>query len=63
MNKYIKIVLAAIVMIACSKDETTEKEVFTVSENQVTLTDLQIKNSGIETNILNNLNEDKIFYE
>jgi cobalt-zinc-cadmium efflux system membrane fusion protein len=55
MNKYIKIVLAAIVMIACSKDETTEKEVFAVSENQVTLTDLQIKNSGIETNILNNL--------
>ncbi len=55
MNKNIKIVLAAIVMIACSKDETTEKEVFTVSENQVTLTDLQIKNSGIETNILNNL--------
>lgn len=40
---------------SCSKEEVVQEEVETVVGDQVSLTDLQIKNSGIETNTLNNL--------
>lgn len=40
---------------SCSKKATVQEEISAVQGNQVTLTDLQIKNSGIETNTLSNL--------
>lgn len=54
MKKTILIVLS-IFLITCSKEEVLQEEVSTVSGDQVTLTDLQIKNSGIETGVLDNL--------
>ena len=54
MKKTLIIVLSLLV-ISCSKEETVKEEIGTVSGNQVTLTDLQIKNSGLEINTLNNL--------
>ena len=40
---------------SCSKEEVVPEEIGTVVGDQVSLTDLQIKNSGIETSTLNNL--------
>ncbi len=40
---------------SCSKEEVVQEEIGTVVGDQVSLTDLQIKNSGIETSTLNNL--------
>ncbi|MFC6267921.1 efflux RND transporter periplasmic adaptor subunit [Frigoriflavimonas asaccharolytica] len=54
-TKYIKILVALLILNSCSEEKTTEKEVFAVVENQVSLTDLQIKNAAIETNFLNKL--------
>ncbi|KIA88690.1 efflux RND transporter periplasmic adaptor subunit [Kaistella jeonii] len=49
------LILISLSILSCSKEETKKEEIPTVTGNQVTLTDLQIKNSDIETNILNNL--------
>jgi cobalt-zinc-cadmium efflux system membrane fusion protein len=49
------LIFIGLFLLSCSKEEMKTEEVPAVSGNQVTLTDLQIKNSGIETNILNNL--------
>lgn len=54
MKKFFLIILS-VSLFSCSKEETVKKEVTIVAGDQVTLTDLQIKNSGIETNTLNNL--------
>ncbi len=52
--KKIFLIVLAVSLFSCSKEETVKEEVTVVAANQVTLTDLQIKNSGIETNTLNN---------
>lgn len=48
------IILLGLLIFSCSKEEVAQEEIGTVSGDQVSLTDLQIKNSGIETNTLNN---------
>lgn len=53
--KKLLLIFLSLSIIACSKEETAKEEIPTVSGNQVSLTDLQIKNAGIETQILNNL--------
>ena len=55
MKNIIIILFAGLLIGSCSKEETAKEEIGTVSGNQVSLTDLQIKNAGIETQILNNL--------
>ena len=49
------LILVSLAILSCSKEETNKEEVSKISGNQITLTDLQIKNSGIETNTLTNL--------
>ena len=49
------LILLNLTIISCSKVEIKTEEIPAVSGNQVTLTDLQIKNSGIETSTLSNL--------
>lgn len=49
------LILLNLTIISCSKEEIKTEEIPAVSGNQVTLTDLQIKNSGIETSTLSNL--------
>ena len=49
------IILLGLLIFSCSKEEVVQEEIGTVVGDQVSLTDLQIKNSGIETNTLNNL--------
>ena len=53
--KNILLILLSLAVLSCSKEESVPKEIGTVVGDQVSLTDLQIKNSGIETNTLNNL--------
>ena len=53
--KKLVLIFLSISIISCSKEEATKEEIPAVSGDQVTLTDLQIKNAGIETQILNNL--------
>lgn len=54
MKKLLLIILS-VLLFSCSKEENLVEETSAVTGNQVTLTDLQIKNSGVETNTLNNL--------
>ncbi|MBF8456509.1 efflux RND transporter periplasmic adaptor subunit [Kaistella sp. G5-32] len=49
------IIFLSLIIFSCSKKELEKEKMGTVSGDQVSLTDLQIKNSGIETNTLNNL--------
>ncbi|WHF52036.1 efflux RND transporter periplasmic adaptor subunit [Chryseobacterium gotjawalense] len=49
------LILLSLIIFSCSKKETVQEEISTVHGDQVTLNDLQIKNSGIETNTLSNL--------
>ncbi|MDQ0477725.1 efflux RND transporter periplasmic adaptor subunit [Chryseobacterium sp. MDT2-18] len=49
------LILLSLMIFSCSKKATVQEEISAVQGNQVTLTDLQIKNSGIETNTLSNL--------
>ena len=49
------IIFLSLLIFSCSKEEVVQEEIGTVVGDQVSLTDLQIKNSGIETNTLNNL--------
>lgn len=57
MKKSIIIILSAVFIFSCSKkEETKTEETFAVTGNQITLTDLQKKNSGVETMTLNNEN-------
>ena len=53
--KNILLILLSFTILSCSKEESVPEEIGTVVGDQVSLTDLQIKNSGIETNTLNNL--------
>ena len=53
--KKLVLIFLSLSIISCSKEEATKEEIPAVSGDQVTLTDLQIKNAGIETQILNNL--------
>lgn len=53
--KNILLILLSLTVLSCSKEESVQEEIGTVVGDQVSLTDLQIKNSGIETNTLNNL--------
>ena len=53
--KNILLILLSLAVLSCSKEESVPEEIGTVVGDQVSLTDLQIKNSGIETNTLNNL--------
>ncbi|WP_185145840.1 efflux RND transporter periplasmic adaptor subunit [Chryseobacterium sp. SNU WT5] len=53
--KKLLIILLSLTIFSCSKEEVVKEEMSTVSGDQVSLTNLQIKNSGIETNTLNNL--------
>ena len=53
--KKLVLIFLSISIISCSKEEATKEEIPAVSGDQVTLTELQIKNAGIETQILNNL--------
>lgn len=55
MKNLITIILTGFLMFSCSKQtETEEKEIYAVVGNQITLTDLQRKNAGIETTTLGN---------
>lgn len=55
MKNLITIILTGFLMFSCSKQtETEEKEIYAVVGNQITLTDLQRKNAGIETTKLGN---------
>lgn len=57
MKKSIIIILSAVFIFSCSKkEETKTEETFAVTGNQITLTDLQKKNAGVETMTLNNEN-------
>ena len=49
------IIFLSLIIFSCSNEEVVQEEIGTVVGDQVSLTDLQIKNSGIETNTLNNL--------
>ncbi len=49
------IILLSLIIFSCSQEEIVPEEVGAVVGDQVTLTDLQIKNVGLETNTLNNL--------
>lgn len=53
--KNILLILLSLTVLSCSKEESVPEEIGTVVGDQVSLTALQIKNSGIETNTLNNL--------
>lgn len=53
--KKLLIIFLSLMIFSCSKEEMVPEEIGTVVGDQVSLTDLQIKNSGIETNTLNNL--------
>ncbi|MCZ2083031.1 MAG: efflux RND transporter periplasmic adaptor subunit [Flavobacteriales bacterium] len=53
--KKVLIIFLSLMIFSCSKEEVVQEEIGTVVGDQVSLTDLQIKNSGIETNTLNNL--------
>lgn len=53
--KKLLLIFLGLIIFSCSKEEVIPEEIGTVTGDQVSLTDLQIKNSGIETNILNNL--------
>ncbi|WP_312820001.1 efflux RND transporter periplasmic adaptor subunit [Kaistella carnis] len=53
--KKVLIIFLSLMIFSCSKEEVVPEEIGTVVGDQVSLTDLQIKNSGIETNTLNNL--------
>jgi cobalt-zinc-cadmium efflux system membrane fusion protein len=48
MKKLLFIFLSLLIL-SCSKEETAKETKTSINENQITLTDLQIKNSGIET--------------
>lgn len=62
MKNIILIIFAGFFISACSKEETKVENLPSSSGNQITLTDLQIKNSGIETKTLDKLNlANKIF--
>ena len=54
MRKLLLIIISLSIL-SCSKEETKKEEISTTTGSQITLTDLQIKNAGIETNVLNNL--------
>ena len=49
------IILLSLIIFSCSKEEAVPEQIGAVVGDQVTLTDLQIKNVGLETNTLNNL--------
>ena len=53
--KKVLIIFLSLMIFSCSKEEVVPEEIGTVVGDQVSLTDLQIKNSGIETSPLNNL--------
>ncbi|AZI32001.1 efflux RND transporter periplasmic adaptor subunit [Kaistella carnis] len=53
--KKVLIIFLSLMIFSCSKEEVVPEEIGTVVGDQVSLTDLQIKNSGIEANTLNNL--------
>lgn len=53
--KKLLIIFLSLMIFSCSKEEMVPEEIGTVVGDQVSLTDLQIKNSGIETSTLNNL--------
>lgn len=53
--KKVLIIFLSLMIFSCSKEEVVPEEIGTVVGDQVSLTDLQIKNSGIETSTLNNL--------
>ena len=53
--KKVLIIFLSLMIFSCSKEEVVQEEIGTVVGDQVSLTDLQIKNSGIETSTLNNL--------
>lgn len=48
--------LSGFLIFSCTKKEETVEGVFQVSGDQITLTDLQKKNAGVETTTLNNQN-------
>ncbi|MBU8881910.1 efflux RND transporter periplasmic adaptor subunit [Kaistella sp. DKR-2] len=57
MKKLITIISTAALIFSCStKEETEVKQTFAVTGDQITLTNLQHKNAGIETKILDNRN-------
>lgn len=49
------LIFISLLFFSCSKEEAVQEEIGTVEGDQVTLTDLQIKNVGLETSTLNNL--------
>ncbi|WP_027376325.1 efflux RND transporter periplasmic adaptor subunit [Kaistella palustris] len=53
--KKVFLILLSLLSFSCSTKETAEEIPPTVSGDQVTLTDVQIKNSGIESSVLGNL--------
>lgn len=53
--KKVLLIFLSLIIFSCSKEEVVQEEIGTVVGDQVSLTDLQIKNSGIETSTLNNL--------
>ena len=53
--KKVLIIFLSLMIFSCSKEEVVQEEIGTVVGDQVSLTDLQFKNSGIETSTLNNL--------
>lgn len=53
--KKVLLIFLSLIIFSCSKEEVVPEEIGTVVGDQVSLTDLQIKNSGVETSTLNNL--------
>lgn len=57
MKRFITVISIAALIFSCTKKEETEaKQNFAVSGNQITLTDLQQQNAGIETKTIGNQN-------
>lgn len=60
--KKILLIFISLSILSCSKEETQTEKTPVATENQITLTDLQIKNSGIESKNLDKLDiANKIF--
>ena len=60
--KKILLIFISLSILSCSKEETQTEKTSVVTGNQITLTDLQIKNSGIESKNLDKLDiANKIF--
>lgn len=56
MKKLTHILFVALLLFSCSKKEENAEEIYQVTHDQITLSELQKKNAGIETTILNNEN-------